>query len=164
MQFEAFFTEVATFSDNRLRTSQWPSLALHFVNISQPWPLPNVNYVVNFITTLNIHRYWGQREGGFSPLLPNNGRNLMPNLVVGVRTLPLCRKEIHGYNAVSKFTSKFLWVLCDPINIYHVQHRHFLLSPPRTWKVGQYGLRDHLNDTTGANHWDWPMKYNHFFL
>jgi hypothetical protein len=41
--------------------------------------------------------------------------------------------------------------------------RHFSLSPPITWKVGQCGLRDHLNDTTWATHWDWPMKYNHFF-
>jgi hypothetical protein len=31
-----FFTDVATFSDQILTTSQWPSLALHFVNISKP--------------------------------------------------------------------------------------------------------------------------------
>jgi hypothetical protein len=36
VQFEAFFTDVATFSDKRLRRSQWLSLALHFVSISHP--------------------------------------------------------------------------------------------------------------------------------
>jgi len=31
-------------------------------------------------------------------------------------------------------------------------------------KDGQYKMREHLNDTTWTNHYDWPIKCNHFLL